>query len=120
MRTVLKPRPHPRTRRTTSSITQISNEIANDPEHSVVGACDVAAAARPHPRRVRRFAGHEAAATCCCDVLRRAVGPALQVRGVHKMVEEDRYCAEVLVQLSSVQEALRGVATDVIGSRARP
>jgi DNA-binding FrmR family transcriptional regulator len=25
------------------------------------------------------------------------------------MVEEERYCAEVLMQLSSVQEALRGV-----------
>lgn len=32
-----------------------------------------------------------------------------QVRGVQKMVEEERYCADVLMQLSSVQEALRGV-----------
>ena len=32
-----------------------------------------------------------------------------QVRGVLKMVEEERYCADVLMQLSSVQEALRGV-----------
>ncbi len=31
-----------------------------------------------------------------------------QVRGVQKMVEEERYCADVLMQLSSVQEALRG------------
>jgi CsoR family transcriptional regulator, copper-sensing transcriptional repressor len=30
-----------------------------------------------------------------------------QVRGVQKMVEEERYCADVLIQLSSVQEALR-------------
>ena len=29
--------------------------------------------------------------------------------GVQKMVEEERYCADVLMQLSSVQEALRGV-----------
>jgi DNA-binding FrmR family transcriptional regulator len=39
--------------------------------------------------------------------LRRIEG---QVRGVQKMVEEERYCADVLIQLSSVQEALRGTA----------
>ncbi len=38
--------------------------------------------------------------------LRRIEG---QVRGLQKMVEEERYCADVLVQVSSVQEALRGV-----------
>jgi CsoR family transcriptional regulator, copper-sensing transcriptional repressor len=32
-----------------------------------------------------------------------------QVRGLQRMVEEDRYCAEVLTQIASVQEALRGV-----------
>jgi DNA-binding FrmR family transcriptional regulator len=32
-----------------------------------------------------------------------------QVRGVHKMVEDGRYCADILTQLSSVHEALRGV-----------
>jgi CsoR family transcriptional regulator, copper-sensing transcriptional repressor len=37
--------------------------------------------------------------------LRRIEG---QVRGLQKMVDEERYCADVLVQLSSVQEALRG------------
>jgi DNA-binding FrmR family transcriptional regulator len=38
--------------------------------------------------------------------LRRIEG---QMRGLQKMVEEERYCADVLVQVSSVQEALRGV-----------
>ena len=33
-----------------------------------------------------------------------------QVRGIRRMVEEDRYCAEILTQVSSVQEALRAVA----------
>ena len=32
-----------------------------------------------------------------------------QIRGLKKMLEADRPCLEVLVQLSSVQEALRGV-----------
>ena len=39
--------------------------------------------------------------------LRRIEG---QIRGLQKMVEEDRYCADILTQMSSVQEALRGVA----------
>jgi len=32
-----------------------------------------------------------------------------QVRGIHRMIEDERYCADVLTQISSVQEALRGV-----------
>jgi CsoR family transcriptional regulator, copper-sensing transcriptional repressor len=32
-----------------------------------------------------------------------------QVRGLQRMVEEGRYCADILIQVSSVQEALRGV-----------
>jgi CsoR family transcriptional regulator, copper-sensing transcriptional repressor len=38
--------------------------------------------------------------------LRRIEG---QVRGLQKMIEEDRYCADILVQLASVHEALRAV-----------
>jgi DNA-binding FrmR family transcriptional regulator len=33
-----------------------------------------------------------------------------QVRGIGKMVEEERYCGDVLVQISAIQESLRGVA----------
>lgn len=43
--------------------------------------------------------------------LRRIEG---QVRGLQKMVEEDRYCADILTQVSSVQEALRGVARELM------
>jgi CsoR family transcriptional regulator, copper-sensing transcriptional repressor len=39
--------------------------------------------------------------------LRRVAG---QVRGLESMVEQERYCADVLVQIASVQEALRGVS----------
>lgn len=31
-----------------------------------------------------------------------------QVRGLRKMVAEDRYCVDVLMQIASVHEALRG------------
>ena len=37
-----------------------------------------------------------------------------QVRGVSKMMEEQRPCIEVLQQLASVQAALRGVTKDVL------
>ncbi|MDZ7632554.1 MAG: metal-sensitive transcriptional regulator [Gemmatimonadaceae bacterium] len=43
--------------------------------------------------------------------LRRIEG---QVRGIHKMVEEERYCADVLMQISSVHEALRAVARELM------
>ena len=33
-----------------------------------------------------------------------------QVRGLRKMVNEDRYCVDVLQQIASVHEALRGVS----------
>ena len=39
--------------------------------------------------------------------LRRIEG---QVRGLQRMVEEDRYCADILTQVSSAQEALKAVA----------
>ena len=43
--------------------------------------------------------------------LRRIEG---QVRGLQKMVEDDRYCADVLTQISSVHEALRAVARELM------
>jgi len=43
--------------------------------------------------------------------LRRIEG---QVRGLQKMVGDDRYCADIIVQIASVQEALRGVARNLM------
>jgi len=43
--------------------------------------------------------------------LRRIEG---QVRGIQKMVEEDRYCADVMTQISSVHEALRAVGRELM------
>ena len=42
-----------------------------------------------------------------------------QIRGISKMMEEDRYCADVLTQLSAVQEALRGVTRELLKSHLR-
>ena len=43
--------------------------------------------------------------------LRRIEG---QVRGLHKMVEEDRYCPDILIQVASVLEALKGVSRELV------
>lgn len=43
--------------------------------------------------------------------LRRIEG---QVRGLQRMVEGDRYCADILVQISSVHEALRAVGRELM------
>ncbi len=48
--------------------------------------------------------------------LRRIEG---QVRGLQKMVEEDRYCADVMTQISSVHEALRGVGRELMRNHLR-
>ena len=70
----------------------------------------------------------KAEASCACEIPvagRKALGvdPGIkaanmrrlnriegQIRGIQRMVEEDRYCADILMQVSSVQEALRAVA----------
>lgn len=80
----------------------------------------------PRPRRL-----HPSNADCACDIhagrkaagvdaeikaanrhrLRRIEG---QIRGLQKMVEDDRYCADIITQIASVQEALRGVARNLM------
>jgi len=72
-----------------------------------------------------------ASGSCACDAheARKAVGvdPDIkaanrhrlrriegQIRGLQKMVEEDRYCADIITQIASVQEALRGVARNLM------
>jgi DNA-binding FrmR family transcriptional regulator len=48
--------------------------------------------------------------------LRRIEG---QVRGIERMVEEDRYCIDVLTQISAVQAALDKVALGLLDGHAR-
>jgi DNA-binding FrmR family transcriptional regulator len=43
--------------------------------------------------------------------LRRIEG---QVRGIHKMVDGERYCADILIQISAVHEALRNVGRELM------
>jgi DNA-binding FrmR family transcriptional regulator len=46
-----------------------------------------------------------------CKRLRRIEG---QIRGLQKMVEHDRYCADIITQIAAAQEALRGVARNLM------
>ncbi|GIG58544.1 hypothetical protein Lfu02_29160 [Longispora fulva] len=48
--------------------------------------------------------------------LRRIEG---QVRGIEKMVEEDRYCIDVLTQISAIQAALDKVGLGLLDGHAR-
>jgi CsoR family transcriptional regulator, copper-sensing transcriptional repressor len=43
--------------------------------------------------------------------LRRIEG---QVRGIHKMVEDDRYCMDVLTQVNATRAALESVALQLL------
>jgi DNA-binding FrmR family transcriptional regulator len=48
--------------------------------------------------------------------LRRIEG---QVRGVEKMVDDDRYCIDVLTQISAIQAALDKVALGLLDGHVR-
>jgi DNA-binding FrmR family transcriptional regulator len=48
--------------------------------------------------------------------LRRIEG---QVRGLQRMVSEDQYCIDILTQVSSVSNALRGVAVGLLDEHMR-
>ncbi len=85
-----------------------------------------------HKRGGSREHGRASLANCACESgpgARKAAGvdPELkdanrkrlrriegQIRGLQKMVEEDRYCADIITQVASVQEALRGVARNLM------
>ena len=37
-----------------------------------------------------------------------------QIRGIHKMVDEDRYCVDILTQVSAVQSALNAFTKELL------
>ncbi|MDC3418131.1 metal-sensitive transcriptional regulator [Aquibacillus salsiterrae] len=48
--------------------------------------------------------------------LRRMEG---QVRGVHRMIEEDRYCVDVLYQLAAIKAATNKIGLELIEDHTR-
>jgi DNA-binding FrmR family transcriptional regulator len=71
-------------------------------------------AADPAPTPATR--GYSASKDALQKRLRRIEG---QVRGVHGMVEDDRYCIDVLTQISAIQAALDKVALGLLDDHAR-
>jgi CsoR family transcriptional regulator, copper-sensing transcriptional repressor len=54
---------------------------------------------------------NEATKASCIRRLSRIEG---QVRGLSRMVEDDRYCIDIITQLSAVRAALRRVEQEVL------
>ncbi len=55
--------------------------------------------------------GYAAEQKAIVSRLRRIEG---QVRGLERMVEDDRYCIDILTQISAVSTALDGVALKIL------
>ena len=53
------------------------------------------------------------------DLLRRLRRVEGQVRGLHRMVEEDAYCIDVLTQVSAATKALQSVAVQLLDDHLR-
>src|SRR5438309_6671894 len=52
-------------------------------------------------------------------LLKRLARAEGQVRGVARMVEEDRYCIDILTQLAAVDTALEGVALAILDDHVK-
>jgi DNA-binding FrmR family transcriptional regulator len=70
---------------------------------------------KPAPPR-KAVAAAPAAKAANLARLRRIEG---QVRGIQRMVDDERYCAEIIEQIASVQQALRGVARELMRNHLR-
>ena len=53
------------------------------------------------------------------DLLRRLRRVEGQVRGLQQMVEDDRYCIDVLTQISAATKALQSVAIGLLDEHLR-
>jgi CsoR family transcriptional regulator, copper-sensing transcriptional repressor len=53
------------------------------------------------------------------ELLKRLARVEGQVRGVRRMVEEDRYCIDVLTQVAAVERALEAVALGLLDDHVR-
>jgi DNA-binding FrmR family transcriptional regulator len=53
------------------------------------------------------------------QVLKRLARAEGQVRGVTRMVEEDRYCIDILTPISAAQAALDKIALGLLDAHAR-
>jgi len=69
---------------------------------------------RPDRQECAHHAHHAVVQPNKPALLRRMNRIEGQVRGVAKMVEEDRYCVDVLTQISAIQSALDALAMQLL------
>src|SRR5437868_8135220 len=67
------------------------------------------------PETTRRY-GYSEKKDKLLKRLARAEG---QVRGIARMVEEDRYCIDILTQLAAVDTALESVALEILDDHVK-
>jgi DNA-binding FrmR family transcriptional regulator len=57
---------------------------------------------------------HQEAKEAKKDVRRRLINVEGQVRGIQRMVEEEKYCVDILIQLSAAKAALDRVSAIIL------
>jgi CsoR family transcriptional regulator, copper-sensing transcriptional repressor len=83
---------------------------------NVIASCGCASAEAPPDDGKRAVAVDPEAKAANLRRLRRLEG---QVRGLQKMVEQDRYCPDIMIQISAAQEALRTVGRELMRNHLR-
>jgi DNA-binding FrmR family transcriptional regulator len=71
---------------------------------------------RPKVKKCEHHAHHSVVQPNKSALLKRLNRIEGQVRGVAKMVEEDRYCVDVLTQIGAIQSALDALALQLLAS----
>ncbi|MBZ4645105.1 MAG: CsoR family transcriptional regulator, copper-sensing transcriptional repressor [Petroclostridium sp.] len=56
---------------------------------------------------------------CKEDILKRLKRIEGQVKGVYKMVEEEKYCADILVQVAAIRAAINKVGGLILENHSR-
>ena len=95
--------------------TPTHTETSPDPLR-VIASCGCASPELPPDNGKRAVAVDPEAKAANLRRLRRLEG---QVRGLQKMVEDDRYCPEIMIQISAAQEALRTVGRELMRNHLR-
>ena len=96
---------------------RILTQVDDAPDQlNVLAACGCAPPEVPPDNGKRAVAVDPEAKAANLRRLRRLEG---QVRGLQKMVTEDRYCPEIMIQISAAQEALRTVGRELMRNHLR-
>ena len=90
----------------------VCTQVEEKQEPQSAGCTGSCAACVKHKHRDRESKEYK----CLISRLRRIEG---QVRGVEKMVEDDRYCVDILTQVSAIQSALNAFTKELLSQHIR-